>query len=80
MFNVSKITSNKEHSQTASILVFIRRKLLSNQTDYFEELMVNMVHSKTRVNDGFGVSKVMTSTRGKEEDNEHGKPPKNSKM
>ena len=32
--------------------------------------MVNMIHRKVRVNDGFGVSKVMTSTQDKKEDKE----------
>ena len=38
--------------------------------------MVNMIHRKIRVNDGFGVSKVPISTQDKKEDKEHGKPPK----
>ena len=35
-----------------------------------------MLHRKTRVNDGFGVSNVGTSTQNKKEDRERGKPPK----
>ena len=35
--------------------------------------MVNMLHHKLRVNDGFGVSKVMISTQDKKEDKEHRK-------
>ena len=34
--------------------------------------MVNVLHRKIRVNDGFGVSKVVTSTQNKKEDKEHG--------
>ena len=37
-----------------------------------------MLHRKIRVKDGFGVSKVVTSTQNKKEDKEHGKPPKKS--
>ena len=39
---------------------------------------MNVLHRKIRVNDGFGDSKVVTSTQNKKEDKEHGKPP-NSK-
>ena len=42
--------------------------------------MVNMLQRKTRMNDGFGISKVVTSTHDKKEDKKHGKLPKNSKM
>ena len=35
-----------------------------------------MFHGKIRVNDGFGVSKVVTSTQDKKEVKEHGKPDK----
>ena len=42
--------------------------------------MVNMLHRKMHVNDGFGVSIVVTSTQDKKEDKEHGKSSKNSKM
>ena len=38
--------------------------------------MVNVLCRKIRVNDGFDVSKVVTSTQEKREDKEHGKPPK----
>ena len=38
--------------------------------------MVNILHCKIRVNDGFGVSKVETSIRDKREDKELGKLPK----
>ena len=38
--------------------------------------MVNLIHRSIRVNGGFGVSKVLTSTQ----DKEHGKDPKKSKM
>ena len=34
--------------------------------------MVNMLHRKIRVNDGFEVSKVVTSTQDKKNDKEHG--------
>ena len=47
-----------------------------NHIDYFEKLMVNIIHRKIRVNDGFGVSKVVTSIQDKKEDNEYGKPTK----
>ena len=50
--------------------------MLPNHTDYFEKFMMNMLHRKIRVFDGFGVSKVVTSTQDKKEDKEHGKPPK----
>ena len=39
---------------------------------------MNMLHRKTRVNDGLGVSKVVTSTQDKKEDKEHGKPSQKS--
>ena len=39
-----------------------------------------MLHLKVRANDGFGVSKVVTSTQDKKEDKQHGKSVKNSKM
>ena len=58
----------------------MRRKLLSNLTDYFEKLMVNILHRKIRVNDGFAVLNMVTSTQVKKEDKERGKPPKNSRM
>ena len=54
--------------------VFIWKKLLPNHTDYFEKLMVNVLHRRIRVYSGIGVSKVMTLTRDKKEDEEHGKP------
>ena len=38
--------------------------------------MVNMLNRKIQVNDGFGVSKVATSTQDKNEDKEYGKRPK----
>ena len=41
--------------------------------------MVNMLHRKIRVNDGFGISKVVTSTQDKKEYKEHGKPLKKFK-
>ena len=53
--------------------VFILRKLLPNYTDYFEKLMVNILHRKIRVNDGYGVSKAVTSTQDKKKDEEYGK-------
>ena len=37
---------------------------------------MKMFHRKTRMNDGFGVSKVVTSTQDKNEDKERGKPPR----
>ena len=42
--------------------------------------MVNVFHRKIRMKDGFGVSKVETSTQDEKEDKEHGKLQKNSKM
>ena len=41
--------------------------------------MVNMLHHKIHVNDGFGVSKVVTSTQDKKEDKELGNSPINRK-
>ena len=38
--------------------------------------MMNMFHCKIRVNDGFGVSIVVTSTQDHKEDSEHREPPK----
>ena len=38
--------------------------------------MVSMFHRKIRVNDGLGVSKVVTSAQDKKEDKKHGKLPK----
>ena len=35
--------------------------------------MANMLHREIRVNESFGVSKVVTSTQDKKEDKEHGK-------
>ena len=49
---------------------------MPNHTDYFEKLMVNMLHRNVRVNDGLGVSKAVISTQDKREDKEHRKPPK----
>ena len=43
-----------------SFLGVIWRKLLIIHTDYFEKLMVNMLHRKICVNNGLGVSKVLT--------------------
>ena len=42
--------------------------------------MVNMLHREICVNDGLCVLNAATSTQDKEEDKQHGKPPKNSKM
>ena len=39
-----------------------------------------MLHRKIHVDNGFGLSKVVTSTQDKKEDKEHGKLAKNSKM
>ena len=75
--NLHRTRSNREQHP---FIVFIWRKLLPNHVDYFEKLMVNMLHRKIRVNEGFGVSKVVTSTHDKKEDKERGKPQKNSKM
>ena len=66
----------KSISWRHSFFVFIWRKLLLNRTDYFEELMVNMPHRKIRVNNCFGVSKVLTSIQDKKEDQKQRKPPK----
>ena len=41
--------------------------------------MANMLHRNICVNDGFGVSKVVTSTQDKKEDEERGKPPEKFK-
>ena len=38
--------------------------------------MVNMLHHKIRVNDGFGVSKVVMLKQDKKEDRKHGKTAK----
>ena len=38
------------------------------KTSNFEKLMVHMLHRKIRMNDGLGVSKMVTSTRDKKED------------
>ena len=38
--------------------------------------MMNVIHRKIYVNDGFGVLKVVTSTQDTEKDKEHGKPHK----
>ena len=56
MFNMSKYIPKKEHSQRALIFCFHLKK-----TKHFKELMVNMLHHKIRVNDGFSVLKVVTS-------------------
>ena len=37
--------------------------------------MVNVFHREIRVNDGFGVLKVVTSTQDKKKYEEHGKQP-----
>ena len=76
---MTKFILNKEYSRTALIFsfVFIWRKLLRNHTDYLEKLMVNMLHRKKRVNDGFSVSKLeisMLQTRNTEN------PSKSTKM
>ena len=47
---------------------------MPNDIDYFEKLMVNRLHRKIRVNDGFGVLKVVTSTQDKKQDKESEKP------
>ena len=39
--------------------------------------MVNMLHRKKHVNNGFGVSNVVTLTQDQMKDKEYGKPPKN---
>ena len=68
---------NLYRTRTALISCFnLKKKLLLNHTYYFEELVVNMLHHKTHVNDGFGVTKVVTSIQNKKEDKEHGKPSK----
>ena len=43
----------KEHSRMALIFFHIWRKLLLNHSDYFEKLMVNVLHRKIGENDGF---------------------------
>ena len=73
---MSKFLPHNEHLRRALIFVFIRRKVLLDHTDYFEKLMVNVFHREIHVNDGFGVSEVVTSTQDNKKDNDHGKPPK----
>ena len=80
VFNVSKFISNKEHLLTALIFCFHLKKTVLNHINYFEKLMVNMLHRKIRVNDSFDVSKVVSSIQDKKENKEHGKSQKNSKM
>ncbi|KFM61121.1 hypothetical protein X975_02379, partial [Stegodyphus mimosarum] len=58
---MSKFILHKEHSQTALIFCFHLKKTAAESYDCLEKLMVNMLHPKTHVNDGFGASKVVTS-------------------
>ena len=59
VFSVSKFIPNEEYSWIALISCFHLKKTVS----YFEKLMMNMLRCKIRVNDGFGISKVVTSTQ-----------------
>ena len=47
-----------------------------NHTDYFGKLMLNMFHRKIRVNDGFGVSQVVTSKQNDKKGKENEKSQK----
>ena len=62
-----RLVHNKDHSRIALTFCFHLKKLLLNHADYFEKLMMNMVQRKIRVNDGFGISKMVTSTQDKKE-------------
>ena len=73
-------TEQRAFATSINFFFSFEKKLLLNHTDYFEKIIVNKLHRKTTVNDGFSVSKVMTSTQDEKEDEEHGKLPKNSKM
>jgi len=75
-----EIQQNKEHSRTALIFCFHLKKTAAESYRLLREAYVNMLHRKIRMNDGLDVSKVVTSTQNKEEDKEHGKPSKNSKI
>ena len=55
---VSKFVPNKEHSQTALILCFHSKETAAESHRLLRKLMVNVLHRKIRVNDGFGISKV----------------------
>ena len=79
MFNVSKLIPNNEHSRTVLISCFQLKKTAPDSYRLLEKLML-MFNRKIRVNDGFGVSKVVISTHDKKKDKEHGKRPKNPKM
>lgn len=68
--NIISCTSIK-----CGFLDFIWRKLLQNHTDYFEMLIVNMLHHNMHVNDGFRFSNVGTSTTVYK-NKKRGKPPK----
>ena len=76
---VEKYTKERV-SRTVLIFCFHLMKLLPYHTDYFEKFIVNMVLRKIPVNDGFGVSKMVTSTEDKKNYKKQGKPPKISKM
>jgi len=66
---MTKLVPNKEHSRTALSFVSHLKKTAA-ESCYLEKLMVNMLHRKKRMNDGFSVSKLEVA------DKEHGKPPK----
>ena len=72
MFDVSKFVPDDEHAWTALIFCFHLEKIAANRADYFEKLIVNMLHREIRANDGFDVSKLVTFTQDKKKDNEHG--------
>jgi len=66
---MTKFVSNKERSRTALIFCFHLKKIAAESYDYLEKLMVNMLHRKKHVNDGFSVSKLeisMLQTRNTE--------------
>ena len=61
VFNISKLLPNKNHSCTALNFCFHLKKTVAESYDYFEKLILNMLHRKIRMKDGFGVSKMVIS-------------------
>ena len=78
MFNMSKFITNKEHSRTALILCSYLQKTAAESYRLLRDAYGE--HVPSHENECFGISKVVTSTKDKKEDKEHGKPPKNSKI
>ena len=56
------------------------RIIITSPNHAFEKLVVNTLHRKIRVNNGFCVSKVVTSTQDKKKDKERGKSTRKSKI